>query len=163
MLGLIVLAGGILDALSTVFLSRAMASKYAELQLHDFQCQRAQTQIFGDLAKIFAAGDQERTVRGYHARYADLTSFGIATALRFLSFNLGRSLVVNMTNLCTWVDLSDEHDRLGARHPETMARDDSSDPSIFNEIDSLPHTSSYGTVHLCFRHVYALSVESSWA
>jgi ABC-type bacteriocin/lantibiotic exporter with double-glycine peptidase domain len=41
-------------------------------------------------------------VRGYHARYADFSLFGSATGLRFLGFNLGRGLIVNLTNLCTW-------------------------------------------------------------
>jgi ABC-type multidrug transport system fused ATPase/permease subunit len=103
MLGVIALLGGALDVLVTLYLNRVMAPMYGRLQQFDYLRQRLQTQIFRDVGAIFASGRERDEVAGYHASYADYSSFGIATGIRFLGFSFGRGVIVNFTNLCTWV------------------------------------------------------------
>jgi ABC-type bacteriocin/lantibiotic exporter with double-glycine peptidase domain len=102
MLGLISIMGGALDLLVTLYLNKAMAPMFTKLQQFDFLRHRLLTQIFRDVPAIFAARQERDKTGEYDARYGDYASFGITTGIRFLGFNLGRGLIVNLTNLCTW-------------------------------------------------------------
>jgi ABC-type multidrug transport system fused ATPase/permease subunit len=103
MLGVIALVGGALDVLVTLYLNRVMAPMYGRLQQLDYVRQRLQTQIFRDVAAIFASRQERAQVADYTARFNEYSSFGIATGLRFLGFSFGRGVILNLTNLCTWI------------------------------------------------------------
>jgi ABC-type multidrug transport system fused ATPase/permease subunit len=103
MLGIIALAGGALDVLVTLYLNRVMAPMYGKLQQLDYVRQRLQTQIFRDVAAIFAGRQERAQIADYAARFNEYSSFGIMTGIRFLGFSFGRGVILNLTNLCTWV------------------------------------------------------------
>ncbi|MBV9524008.1 MAG: ABC transporter ATP-binding protein [Alphaproteobacteria bacterium] len=103
MLAVIALCGGALDVIVTLCLNKALAPRYGRLQELDYQRQRLHTRIFRDLPAIFAARRETRTAAEYDRRYADYADCGISTGLRYLGFNFGRGLIVNVTNLCTWL------------------------------------------------------------
>jgi ABC-type bacteriocin/lantibiotic exporter with double-glycine peptidase domain len=103
MIGIIAIIGGSLDVLVTLWLNKIIAPLYGELQQFDYRRQRLQTQIFREVAAIFAGRRERETAAEYEARYTDYASVGIAAGVRFLGFNFGRGVIINVTNLCTWL------------------------------------------------------------
>lgn len=103
LIGLIAVVGGLLDVLVTLYLNKAMAPMYANLQQLDYKRRRLLTQIFRDVRTIYGNREEEATLKQYDGCYRDYASFGITTGLRFLGFNAGRGVIINIANLCTWV------------------------------------------------------------
>ncbi|MBP2314366.1 ABC transporter ATP-binding protein [Azospirillum soli] len=103
LIGLIAVAGGTLDVLATIYLNKVLKPLYTRLQELDYARQRVHTRAFRHLLSIVVEGKQRDTVREYDARFGDFAAFGAFTGKRFLAFNFGRGIIVNVTNLCTWV------------------------------------------------------------
>ncbi len=103
LVGLIALVGGTLDVLVTVWQNKVLAPRYAQLQGLDYQRQRLLTQIFRDLPAIVAGRRQKDVVADYAGTFGEYAAFGKVTGLQFLGFNFGRGIIVNITNLMTWV------------------------------------------------------------
>lgn len=103
LIGLIALVGGALDVLATVYLNTVLKPLYTRLQQLDYERQRVHTHVFRNLLGIIVEGKERQTVQEYDDRFGDYASFGAYTGRRFLAFNFGRGLIVNVTNLCTWV------------------------------------------------------------
>jgi ABC-type bacteriocin/lantibiotic exporter with double-glycine peptidase domain len=103
LLGLVALAGGALDMAVTLRLNRVMRPLYAELQQLDYERQRLHTTIFRQLAGLLAAGRRRETLAGYDDRFAAYAGHGARTGLRYIGFNFGRGVIINCTNLLTWV------------------------------------------------------------
>lgn len=102
LIGLIALLGGGLDVAVTVLLNRTMRPRYRQLQALDYDRQRLHTETFRDLPRLVAEGCGAAQAAAYDARFAAFAGHGARTACRFLGFNFGRGLVVNLTNLLTW-------------------------------------------------------------
>ena len=103
LIGLIVIIGGALDILATIYLNTVLKPLYTRLQELDYERQRWHTHVFRNLLGIIVEGKQRQTAAEYDERYGAFASFGAYTGRRFLAFNFGRGLIVNVTNLCTWV------------------------------------------------------------
>ena len=103
MIGIIAITGGVLDIIVTLYLNKAMAPMYGELQQRDFRRRALLTGVFREVKAIFAARAEGAKLDEYDGRYRDYASYGITTGLRFLGFNFGRGVIVNLTNLCTWI------------------------------------------------------------
>ena len=103
LIGLIAIAGGTLDVLATIYLNSVLTPLYTRLQALDYERQRVHTQVFRTLLGIIVEGKQRQAAADYDERYASFADFGVFTGKRFLAFNFGRGLIVNVTNLCTWV------------------------------------------------------------
>ncbi|WP_448187823.1 hypothetical protein [Azospirillum sp. sgz301742] len=103
LIGLIAMAGGALDVLATIYLNSVLKPLYTRLQELDYERQRVHTHVFRNLLAIIIENKQHRTAEDYDERFATYAGFGAHTGRRFLVFNFGRGLIVNVTNLCTWV------------------------------------------------------------
>lgn len=103
LIGLIAMAGGVLDVLATIYLNSVLKPLYTRLQELDYERQRVHTHVFRNLLAIVIENKQRQTAADYDERFATYAGFGAYTGRRFLVFNFGRGLIVNVTNLCTWV------------------------------------------------------------
>lgn len=103
MLGVIAVVGGVLDMLTTLYLNKALAPLYSRLQEFDYERQRLHTRIFRDLPTIFARRQERSTSAEYDRRFGEYAQCGTSNGLRYLGFNFGRGVIVNVTNLCTWL------------------------------------------------------------
>lgn len=103
LIGLIAIVGGALDILATVHLNTVLKPLYTRLQQLDYERQRWHTHAFRSMLGIIIEGKQRQTAEEYDERFGNFASFGAYTGKRFLAFNFGRGLIINVTNLCTWV------------------------------------------------------------
>lgn len=103
LIGLIAVTGGALDVLATVWLNRKLAPRYARLQVLDYERQRLQTQFFRDVLVGGVGHQAGPRIAEYDRRYGEFATHGVKTGLQFLGFNAGRGLIVNVTNLLTWL------------------------------------------------------------
>lgn len=103
LIGLIALVGGGLDVLATVYLNKVLRPLYTRLQELDYERQRVHTHVFRNLLGLIVESKERQAVADYDERFAAFAGFGSVTARRFLAFNFGRGLIVNVTNLCSWV------------------------------------------------------------
>ncbi|HYH37486.1 MAG TPA: hypothetical protein VD860_04625 [Azospirillum sp.] len=103
LIGLIVIVGGALDILATIYLNTVLKPLYTRLQELDYERQRWHTHVFRNLLGIVVDGKQRQAAQEYDERFGAFAEFGAYTGRRFLAFNFGRGLIVNVTNLCTWV------------------------------------------------------------
>jgi len=103
LIGLIIIVGGALDVLATIYLNTVLTPLYTRLQQLDYERQRVHTHVFRNLLAIIVEGKQRQVAGEYDERFGEFAGFGVHTGRRFLAFNFGRGLIVNVTNLCTWV------------------------------------------------------------
>lgn len=102
LIGIIAIVGGALDILATIYLNTVLKPLYTRLQQLDYERQRVHTRAFRHLLSIVVEGKERETVAEYDARFAAFAEFGAFTGKRFLAFNFGRGIIINVTNLCTW-------------------------------------------------------------
>lgn len=102
LIGVIVVIGGVLDILATIYLNRVLKPLYTRLQELDYERQRWHTHAFRHFLSIVVEGKQRATGEEYDQRFGTFADFGTHTGRRFLRFNFGRGLIINVTNLCTW-------------------------------------------------------------
>jgi ABC-type bacteriocin/lantibiotic exporter with double-glycine peptidase domain len=104
LLGIIAIVGGMLDMAATLFLNRTLAPLFGRLQALDYKRLNVQTRVFRELPALVAdrsAGAGKLTE--YTQRYSDYEASGIIAGSRYLRFSFGRGVVINVTNVLTWM------------------------------------------------------------
>jgi ABC-type multidrug transport system fused ATPase/permease subunit len=104
LLGIIAVVGGTLDMAATLLLNRTLAPLFGGLQALDYKRLRLQTRIFRELPILTADRDDgARKLTEYSKHYRDYETAGITAGSRYLGFSFGRGVVINITNVLTWM------------------------------------------------------------
>jgi ABC-type multidrug transport system fused ATPase/permease subunit len=104
LLGIIAVVGGTLDMAATLFLNRTLAPLFGRLQALDYKRLRLQTRIFRELPVLVTDRDgRAGKLTEYTQHYSDYEKSGITAGSRYLGFSFGRGVVINITNVLTWL------------------------------------------------------------